>query len=56
MEDTEEKRITANNLAAKYAQGASFEPVTEKELERTAIVEITVAEMTGKANERKADS
>lgn len=53
VEDAEEKQAVVNKLAEKYAEGTSFEPTTRKAAEAIAIVEVSISEMTGRANERR---
>lgn len=50
IDNREEKIIPLNALIAKYAKGMNFEPMTEKCIDATTIIEIEIYEMTGKRN------
>ena len=50
LDDPAAKHDLLMQLTAKYAEGATFEPPTEKQVAATAVVEIEIESMTGKKN------
>ena len=50
LDDPAAKREILILLTARYAEGQSFKPPTEQQVETTAVVEIEIDSMTGKRN------
>lgn len=50
VKDTKRKKEILIRLTEKYAEGAPFEPPSDREVESTAVIEVTIESITGKKN------